>query len=122
MEFIDEETKESSENLLLLDEIKAEVAKNNNIIIPDDDPVLVIATILNTFIKKIEVNEEKYLNALKSVYRDCARELGNNIAVISSESLKEATKEFIQFRTTIILATIIITLLTLLNIVMAVLG
>jgi hypothetical protein len=57
---------------LSIDEVKALIAKENKTIVDDDDPVLLIVTILNAFLHENNTMNEKYQKALKNMFSEQA--------------------------------------------------
>ncbi len=50
--------------------VRALIAKENEVIIDKDDPILLMVTILNAFFHEHEKVQEKYMIALKNLYSD----------------------------------------------------
>ncbi len=116
---------------LSIEEVKAVLAKENKSIVPDDDPILLVVTILNCFLFENEKKEQKYQEALKKIYSeqsssyvtelvgnlDNIKNLLENVSVDGLNKLHaENTQELANFKVSMMWATGIIALSAFINV------
>ncbi len=68
--------------------VKSLIAKDNEVIVDKDDPILLMVTILNAFFHEQEKAQDKYMLALKNVYSDQVNDFVDEIHK-STEQVKE---------------------------------
>ncbi len=72
--------------------VRALIAKENEVIIDKDDPILLTVTILNAFFHEHEKVQEKYMIALKNLYSDQVNDFVETIQE-STDKVEEKLRE-----------------------------
>ncbi len=72
-----------------IEEIQALISKENKTFLPEDDPTMMIVTILNAFLGENKKLQDNYLQALRTLFSELSKGVNSEILATSKKVLED---------------------------------